>query len=134
MNSSKVLAHLIHAGRDALHLENILTGLGYKETPYFNLYSEIADAIYCMLGEDTESFDKSVTHAVMSDPLTSDEVAAEHLAVMLDKASSSGLDIPASTRKIIEETAQKRGMSMDTMIKIILSEWAYKEIYADNIL
>ena len=126
MNDKKVIAHLIHAGRDALNLDNVLTGFGYKETPYFNLYGEIANAIYCMLDEDTESFDQSVTHAIMNDPMTSDEAAAECLAKMLDRASGSTLDIPKTTRKIIEETAAKRGMTTDTMIKVILSEWAYK--------
>ena len=134
MNSKKVLTHLIRAGRDALNLENVLNQFGYKETPYFNLYGEIAESIYLMLGEETDSFDQSLTHAVMHDPLTSDEECAEHLARLLDEASSASLDIPETTRKIIEETAEKRGKTVDTMIKLILSEWAYKEIYADNFL
>ena len=134
MNEKKVLTHLIRAGRDALNMENVLNSFGYKETPYFNLYGEIADAIYLMIGEEVDPFDQSVTHTVMHDPVTSDEAAAEHLAEMLDKASSAYLDIPQTTRKISEETAEKRGMTTDNMIKLILSEWAYKEIYANNVL
>ena len=45
MNTKFVLAHLIRAGRDALHLEKTLTEIGYNETPYFNLYGDITDAI-----------------------------------------------------------------------------------------
>ena len=134
MNSKKILTHLIRAGRDALNMENVLTQFGYKETPYFNLYGEIADAIYCLLDEKTDSFDQSVTHAVMHDPLTPDEVAAEQLAEILDKASMATLDIPKTTRILIEETAEKRGMTTENLIRIILSEWAYKELFANHVL
>ena len=134
MNQKKVLTHLIRAGRDALHLEQTLNSIGYKETPYFNLYGEIADAIYCMLDEDTESFDESVTHAAIHDPLTSDELAAEELAKLLDKASDPCIDIPSATRKMIAECAEKRGVSETSMIKLILSEWAARELYTNNCL
>ena len=82
MNTKKVLTHLIRAGRDALHLEKTLKNIGYKETPYYNLYGEIADAIYTMLGEDTDTFDESVTHAAINDIFTPDEICAEKLAEM----------------------------------------------------
>ena len=133
MDSKQVLTHLIRAGRDALHLEKTLSGLGYKETPYFNLYGEIANAIYDLIGEDTDTFDQSVTHSVMNDMFTPDELAAEQLASMLDQASSASLDIPKTTREIIEETAGKRKMTTDQLIKVILSEWAYKEEFSRNV-
>jgi len=133
MNDKKVLAHLIRAGRDALNLENVLTQLGYKETPYFNLYGEIADAIYCILDEHTDSFEESVTYAVMNDPLTPDEVYAENLAKLLNTASDSGIEVPNVTKEIIIESAERRGISYSAMIRLILNEWARQETYYNHI-
>ena len=133
MKSKNALTHLIRAGRDALNLENVLNQFGYKETPYFNLYGEIAEAIYCLLDENTESFEQSVAHAVMHDPLTSDEAAADELAKLLDKASNSGIEIPETTMEVINEAAEDRGFDSETMIRIILAEWAMKETFSQNV-
>ena len=67
MDAKKVLTHLVRAGRDALHIESTLTELGYKETPYYNLYGEIAEAIYTMIGENTDTFNESITYAKIHD-------------------------------------------------------------------
>lgn len=134
MNEKKVLTHLIRAGRDAINLENVLNQFGYKETPYFNLYGEIAEAIYAMLGEDTKSFDQSITHAVMHDPLTPDEVCAEELAKLLEKASKANTHVSATTQEVIQEAAQKRGIDPDTMVRLIINEWAMKEMYANSMM
>ena len=128
MNTKKVLTHLIRAGRDALHLENTLKEIGYKETPYFNLYGEIADAIYNMIGEETDTFDESVTHAAINDIFTPDEICAENLAEMCNGQSDILSEIPVSTRKIILETAERRGMDPQKLTMLILSEWASKEL------
>ena len=134
MNSQKVLTHLVRAGRDALHIENILNGIGYKETPYFNLYGEIADAIYTMLGENVDSFDESVTHSTINDPLTSDELAAEQLAKLLNKTSGAIIQINNTTRDIIAEAANSRGVDFEKMANIILSEWAVKHILQQKLM
>ena len=126
MNTKAVLTHLIRAARDAFHLEKTLKDIGYKETPYFNLYGEIADAIYNMLGEDTDTFDESVTHAAIHDIFTTDEECAETLVEMCGTDILS--EIPVSTRNVIIETAEKRGMDPQNMTMLILSEWAAKEL------
>ena len=128
MDSKKVLTHLIRAGRDARNLENVLSTLGYNETPYFNLYGDITEAMYTLLGENTESFDESITYAVMNDPLTSDEACAEELAQLVCLP-----DVPEETMQIITEVAESRNLPMSTMIRLILNEWAMREIYFQNI-
>ena len=128
MDTKKVLTHLIRAGRDALHREKTLKEIGYRDTPYFDLYGEIADAIYCMLGEETDSFDESITHAALQDIYTSDEVCAENLASICDESSGIMDDIPVSTRKVIEETAKERKIDPQKLIVLILSDWARKEV------
>lgn len=124
MNTKSVLTHLIRAGRDALHLEKTLTDIGYKETPYFNLYGEITDAVYAMLGEETDALEESMTHAAMHDIYTSDEQCAEQLMAMMEPC----LGIPTATMNVLRETAMARGMDMEQMINLILSDWARKEL------
>lgn len=128
MDSKKILTHLIRAGRDALNLENMLTTIGYKETPYFNLYGDIAEAVYTLLGENAESFDESITYAVMNDPITSDEACAEELSVLVLPA-----DVPDTTMEVITEAAESRNLPPSTMIRLILNEWAMKEMYSNQV-
>ena len=123
MNTTSVLTHLIRAGRDALHLEKTLTEIGYMETPYFQLYGEIIDAIYGILDEDTDTVEESKAYAAVHDPFTPDEICAEELA-----ASVSFPDVPDSTMEVITETAQSRGMDPSILIRLILNEWAMKEM------
>lgn len=122
MNTKKVLTHLIKAGRDALHLENTLSSIGYKETPYFNLHGEITDAIYTMLGEDTDSLEESMTYAAMTDIFTSDEQCAEQLAPMIEP----DFNIPTATMDIIRSSASEQNMDVSQFIQLILSDWARK--------
>ena len=129
MDMKHILTHLIRAGRDALHLEKMLTGLGYDSTPYYNLHGEICDAVYKILGEDTETFEESVTYAAMNDCLTSDETCAEQLALFCMPDES---DIPNATRAQVKESAARLGLSFRDMVNLILSEWAFREIMVQS--
>ena len=83
MNTKSVLTHLIRAGRDALHLEKTLTDLGYKETPYYNLYGEITDALYAMLDERTDTVEESKAYAAIHDIYTPDEICASNFFLFI---------------------------------------------------
>ena len=129
MNTKQVLTHLIRAGRDAMHLEKTLENLGYKETPYFHLYGEICDAVYCLLGENTDAFDESETYAAMHDIFTSDEMCAEKLASICNQSVDAlESNIPDATREILIESARAKGMELNQFVNLILSEWAMKQI------
>ena len=128
MDTKNVLTHLIRAGRDALHLENTLTDIGYRETPYFNLYGEIADAIYAMLDEHTDIEDSKAVAAI-NDIFTPDEICAEELASLV-----SVPNIPDTTMEVISEAAAGRNIEPSTMIRLILSEWAMKEMFCAKAL
>lgn len=129
MNTKSVLTHMIRAGRDALHLEKTLTDIGYKETPYFNLYGEITDAIYVLLGEQTDTIEESKAYAAIHDIYTPDEICAEELAPLV-----SVPDVSDTTMEVIVETAKSRGIEPSTMVRLILSEWAMKEMYANSVM
>ena len=133
MKVKRALTHLVKAGRDALHLEKTLAQLGYKETPYFNLYGEISEAMYCILEEDTDSFEESATHNAMNDIYTPDEICAEQLEeIFRNNPRNAGLSIPRATREVLEEAAAKRGMPLDRFVSLILCEWAAREVMLIN--
>ena len=68
---------IIIAGRTAKKADDILRKIGYTDTPYFNIYGNIADALYILLGEKTDTFDKSLTYKIMeSETLTETQRAA----------------------------------------------------------
>ena len=129
MNTKSVLTHMIRAGRDALHLEKTLTDIGYKETPYFNLYGEITDAIYALLDEQTDTIEESKAYSAVHDIYTPDEICAEELAPLV-----SVPDVSDTTMEVIVETAKSRGIEPSTMVRLILSEWAMKEMYANSVM
>lgn len=132
MDAKKVLTHLIRAARDAIHLERTLDDLGYKETPYYDLYGEISEAIYGIVGEDTEEFDESVTYNVIHDQFTPDELSAEQLASMIK--GSDSLNLSAEAKEVITEAAKQRNIDTQTMTNLILSEWAMKEMYCATMM
>ena len=133
MRVKRALTHLVKAGRDALHLEKTLTQLGYKDTPYFNLYGEISEAMYCILEEDTDSFEESETYNAMHDIYTPDETCAEQLAeIFNNNPAHTGMNIPKATLEVITEAAEKRGMPLDRFISLILCEWAAREVMYIN--
>lgn len=129
MNTKSVLTHLIRAGRDAIHLEKTLSGVGYNETPYFNLYGDIIDAIYGILDEHTDTIEDSMAYAAIHDPFTPDEICAEELASIVYAP-----DIPDTTKEVISEKARSRGIDLSTMIRLILNEWAMKEMFCAKAL
>lgn len=129
MNTKFVLTHLIRAGRDAIHLEKTLTDIGYKETPYFNLYGEITDAIYALLDEQTDTIEESKAYAAIHDIYTPDEICAEELAQLV-----SVPDVSDTTMEVITESARSRGIEPATMVRLILNEWAMKEMFAQSVL
>ena len=129
MNTKSVLTHLIRAGRDALHLEKTLTDIGYKETPYYNLYGEITDAIYAILDEHTDTIEESKAYAAIHDIYTPDEICAEELAPLVSTA-----DLSDHVIEVITEAAGRRGIEPGAMIRLIVSEWAMKEMYSNSVM
>lgn len=129
MNTKSVLTHLIRAGRDALHLEKTLTDIGYKETPYFNLYGEIIDAIYALLDEQTDTIEESKAYSAVHDIYTPDEICAEELAPLAETT-----DLHANVMEVINEAAERRNTSPKSMLRLIVSEWAMKEMYANSVM
>ncbi len=128
MNSERVLTHLIKAGRDTLHLERTLNDLGYTETPFFSIHGDIADAIYHLLGEDTQTFEESETCAALHDIYSSDEICAQRLAERMHSQQNC-IVIPDKIRKMLEEAAGERNIDCNQLINAILTEWAAQRMF-----
>lgn len=124
MDMKKTITHLIKAGRDAMHLDSTLGNIGYDGTPYFNLYGDICEALYAMLGEDTDSFEQSETYAVMHDCLMPDEMCADQLLPLYFK---NACDLSDHTVSTLEEAAEDHGISIEQMIRLVISEWAMRQ-------
>ena len=133
MNEKAVLTHLVRAARDAIHLEKVLEEIGYKDTPYFNLYGEIAEAMYCLLNENTETFTESETYNAIHDIYTPDETCAEYLENIY-RCNSSGADLGLSdaSREVLDEVAKERGIETGQLIRLILCEWAARQTVLRN--
>ena len=68
MEAKEALTRMVKAGRLALDTDNGLRELGYSDTPFFEIYGDIADAVYFMLGENTGTFNESVTYCALASP------------------------------------------------------------------
>ena len=55
------------------------TVLGLDDNPHHNAYGDLMDAIYYLIGEHVEEFDKSVTYLAINAPILTDERRTELL-------------------------------------------------------
>ena len=125
-----VMTRLVRAGRKANRIDEMLLGLGYGSTPYASIYGDITDAIYEMLGENTETFHESLTFQVMMDDSLTDEQCADKLLA----ARQSAKAIPARTKELLEQAAASRGIATESMISVILSEWVLRNELLSTLL
>lgn len=68
MDMEKIFANLVSAALHAKTMDEAMQKLGYDKNPYFTIYGEIADAIYGLLREHTDTFNESITATALSSP------------------------------------------------------------------
>ena len=70
----EALGRLVLVARKAKKCDDAMFEIGYGDTPYFEIYGQTADAIYSIVGENTERFDESATYqAINHDGYTDEE-------------------------------------------------------------
>ena len=79
MRMKSALFKLTKAARHAHYFESAIRDAGYSSSPYADIFGDIADAIYELLGEHTETFDDSVTCATLLSFSITNEQCAEYL-------------------------------------------------------
>lgn len=66
MEIREILRKMVTAGRTAYMCHTSMQDIGYDNTPYFDIYGEIADAIYVLIGENAQTFCESVTYLTLT--------------------------------------------------------------------
>lgn len=70
MNGIKdALLRMVTAAMNTKRLQEAFVDAGLKDNMVFGVYSDIADAIYHLIGEETETFESSVTSIALETPL-----------------------------------------------------------------
>ena len=75
----EALLRMIRAADKALEMDKALSNHGYKENPYADIFGDIADAIYYLVGEKKNCFEDSVTYWVLHGDLLTEEDKLEIL-------------------------------------------------------
>lgn len=78
-NVRDALLRMVRAAKDANFQMDFYKRVGIGTDRIFNIYGNIADAIYCLIGEKTENFDESITNLALTTPYLSDSRRAEIL-------------------------------------------------------
>lgn len=79
---------LLRMVRTALFLKKMAdayTVLGLNDNPHHEAYGDMCDAIYSLIGEHTEEFDKSVTWIAVNAPFLTEERRTELLMSEYEK-------------------------------------------------
>ena len=103
--------------------------MGFVEGPFFDISGNIADAIYAMLGENTDLFEKSFTYKVLTDEsLSLDQCADKILARCndLDAWSSGSTRISDCILESLREESARMKIGIGALIQTILGEWALR--------
>ena len=72
-NMKDALLRMVKAARLAKTMDDFFVEKGYAETPYTEIYGEIFEAIYSILGENTPTANESITHTMLTAPYMDDE-------------------------------------------------------------
>ena len=131
MDVKNILESLVYAGRKAYQLNTGMRNLGYDNTPYLDIYSGIADAIYVILGE-TCDFEVSTTAAFLADQNMQDSQCADGLFSVYQQRNADP-DLSDSTMEVLKSEAVKKGIPVQNMINLIAAEWALRNQIAKHV-
>lgn len=130
MNVKAALGHLVSAGRKAYKLDVEMRKLGYDNTPYADLYGEIADGIYTLIEDQAECFMLSDTYRLLTDGSVPDEHCVANLHSIFEERSVGSVQLNEATLYMICDAAKKRGVTVPVMIRLIINEWAIRQQFA----
>lgn len=123
MDMKTVFTSLVEAGQLARRTDIAMRSVGYDNTPYYDIYTSICDAIYSLVGEKAETYTGSVTYNVMEQEHISDKERAQLLVAEFIKRSSVW---NRSTQEVLDEVAHERQMNVEQLTTLIISEWALR--------
>ena len=101
-NIRAALLRGVEACRELLKLHKVMEACGYVDTPFFNSYAIIADGIYALIGEHTETFAESITNLALNTPYLTNERRTEMLMAEYRK------NFPEQPRPITSDKDNKK--------------------------
>ena len=130
----EAIAKLVRAWKQANKLDETYVNLGFGENPYADIAGHIADAIYCMLGEKTMTYDESVTATLLeNNSLSVDECAGLLFTEYENHRESPSLpELSPHINGFLSRSAKKRGVSTTAMIRTILGEWVLRHEWLNS--
>lgn len=78
------LLRMVNTAMKAKKIGNFYEASGYDENPFSEIYGEIASAIYDLVGEEAEKWEKSSTYSVLTAPFIDNERRAASLAYVFE--------------------------------------------------
>lgn len=81
----EALIRMIRTADKLREMDTALCSLGYPNNPYADFFGEIADAIYCMVGEKKENFEDSATYWALHGDVLSEKDKLEILLNVYSK-------------------------------------------------
>ena len=131
MDENKALVNLVKAARKARQIDDSMVQNGYTGSPYHEIYGLVADAIYILLGEESERSDDSVTYRTLNSGILTDMQAAAKLTREYRKHhDEASFHVPENAFHIISEAADERQISAVSMTELILNQWALQHRFA----
>jgi len=120
----EALTRMVKIAMKCNELDKLHTALGYDNTPYFDIYGDAVDAIYFMIGEHTATLEESATYRVLNTPGISVDERVEKLMEVAQGSSDVTVSIQNCTLQTVRECASNRKMDYQSLLKLIVSEWA----------
>ena len=96
-NIKAALLRDVEATRNLLDASNAMEALGYPNNPFWTNYMNVADGIYKLIGEKTDTFEESITYLTLNAPYLTNERRVEMLMAEYKK------NFPEQPRPIISE-------------------------------
>ena len=78
-NIKDSLLGFVEAAFELKKCSDAMDACGYPDNPFFDNYANVADAIYKLIGEHSETWESSVTYLTLSAPYLTNERRAEML-------------------------------------------------------
>ena len=67
------LLRMVRAGMKTKAMQEKYLEIGMDDQPWFDIWGDILDGIYFLIGEHTQTFEESTTYIVMDAPILSEE-------------------------------------------------------------
>ena len=110
MDVQDSLEKMVRTARKMLYMMDQMTVIGCHESMLNSFFGDIADAIYCLVGEKTNSFDESVTFDVLYDDLLTDSVRITKLMREYHKNHTDRKEHPMTNNEYLADELSRIGI------------------------